>query len=59
MDTPPADIDFAEFRVGALLAAQHPDLGHLPLVEAASGWDNVIYRLGANLAVRLPRRLQA
>jgi aminoglycoside phosphotransferase (APT) family kinase protein len=28
----------------------------LPLVEVASGWDNVIYRLGDSLSVRLPRR---
>jgi len=47
--------EFDVERVRELLASQHPDLGHLPLRLTASGWDNVIYRLGANLAVRLPR----
>ncbi|MBW2267961.1 MAG: aminoglycoside phosphotransferase family protein [Deltaproteobacteria bacterium] len=39
-----------------LLADQHPDLAALPLREFASGWDNLIYRLGDALCVRLPRR---
>src|SRR5581483_12478474 len=39
-----------------LLEAQHPDLAHLPIRAAESGWDNVILRLGADLALRLPRR---
>jgi aminoglycoside phosphotransferase (APT) family kinase protein len=39
--------------------AQHPDLGCLDLRLTASGWDNVLYRLGPNLAVRLPRRAVA
>jgi aminoglycoside phosphotransferase (APT) family kinase protein len=59
MGTPPADIEFDPVQVRELLMAQHPDLGHLPLVLAASGWDNVIYRLGPALALRLPRRLAA
>jgi aminoglycoside phosphotransferase (APT) family kinase protein len=42
--------------VRALLTDQHPDLAQLPLREQASGWDNVIYRLGDALCVRLPRR---
>ncbi|MFC3071105.1 aminoglycoside phosphotransferase family protein [Phenylobacterium soli] len=39
-----------------LIADQHPDLAHLPLRPAAEGWDNAMYRLGEDLAVRLPRR---
>jgi aminoglycoside phosphotransferase (APT) family kinase protein len=42
--------------VRGLLADQHPDLAHLPLREIASGWDNLIYRLGDAWCVRLPRR---
>jgi aminoglycoside phosphotransferase (APT) family kinase protein len=43
--------------VRALLRTQHPDLSELPLEEVAAGWDNFIFRLGATMAVRLPRRL--
>jgi aminoglycoside phosphotransferase (APT) family kinase protein len=50
---PPEDV------VRALLAEQHPDLAGLPLVEAAAGWDNSLWRLGDGLAVRLPRRPEA
>jgi aminoglycoside phosphotransferase (APT) family kinase protein len=40
-----------------VLRAQHPDLAELPLREVESGWDNAMFRLGAKLAVRLPRRI--
>ncbi|GII76961.1 hypothetical protein Sru01_19430 [Sphaerisporangium rufum] len=55
MKTPVAEIDIDRELVGRLVRAQHPDLAG-PLVLVANGWDNVIYRLGADLAVRLPRR---
>ena len=45
--------------VRTLLREQHPDLAHLPLRPAATGWDNVTFRLGDDLAVRLPRRAAA
>ena len=45
--------------VRCLLAEQHPDLAHLPLVRAGHGWDNVTFRLGDALAVRLPARQAA
>lgn len=48
-----------EALVGLLLRQQHPDLADLPITAAASGWDNEIYRLGDDLAVRLPRRRAA
>ena len=54
--TPPAEVAVDADLVRRLLTAQHPDLAALPLVEAASGWDNVMFRLGGDLAVRLPRR---
>jgi aminoglycoside phosphotransferase (APT) family kinase protein len=54
---PAAEVDIGETLVRELLTEQHPDLADLTLVEAFSGWDNVIYRLGADLVVRLPRRV--
>lgn len=55
MQTPAADLRVDERLVRTLLAEQHTDLtGELRLV--ANGWDNVIYRLGDDLAVRVPRR---
>lgn len=56
---PAAEVDVTEELVRRLLAAQHPDLATLPLAQADSGWDNVIFRLGDHLAVRLPRRAAA
>ena len=53
---PPAEVDVDEPLVRRLLEAQHPDLAGLPLRYVADGWDNVTYRLGDDLAVRLPRR---
>ncbi|WP_035277622.1 aminoglycoside phosphotransferase family protein [Actinokineospora spheciospongiae] len=40
--------------VAALLRDQHPDLAGLPLAFGARGWDNQLWRLGDDLAVRLP-----
>jgi aminoglycoside phosphotransferase (APT) family kinase protein len=37
-----------------LLREQHPDLADLPLTLGARGWDNQSWRLGDDLAVRLP-----
>jgi aminoglycoside phosphotransferase (APT) family kinase protein len=52
---PPAEVDIDERLVRWLLRSQHPDLAGLPLRHVATGWDNVTYRLGGELAVRLPR----
>lgn len=56
MDRPPADIHIDRELVQNLLAAQAPDLAHLPLGESVEGWDSVFFRLGPSLAVRFPRR---
>ncbi|SCG64676.1 aminoglycoside phosphotransferase family protein [Micromonospora humi] len=40
--------------VGNLLRDQHPDLAGRPIRLAARGWDNQMWRLGDDLAVRLP-----
>lgn len=56
---PPADVTIDEALVRRLLTAQQPDLSGRPLRHAAGGWDNEMWRLGDDLAVRLPRRAQA
>ena len=55
---PAAEIDIGDDLVRRLLADQHPDLAALPITLVANGWDNAIFRLGGDLAVRLPRRQQ-
>lgn len=54
--SPVAEVDITEALVRDLLQAQHPDLADLPLEFAGEGWDNVMVRLGGDLALRLPRR---
>lgn len=54
--TPLAEVEVDARLVRGLLRAQHPDLAERPLALAAAGWDNVTFRLGDDLAVRLPRR---
>ncbi|MHA7133148.1 aminoglycoside phosphotransferase family protein [Oerskovia turbata] len=53
---PAAEVDVTVDLVRALLEAQHPDLAGRPLEVVANGWDNVVLRLGDDLAVRVPRR---
>lgn len=53
---PPAEVDLSVDLVRRLLADQHPDLADLPVRLVAHGWDNATFRLGPDLAVRLPRR---
>jgi aminoglycoside phosphotransferase (APT) family kinase protein len=53
---PAAEVEIDPALVRRLLAEQQPDLADLPLTELANGWDNVLYRLGDDLVVRLPRR---
>ncbi len=45
--------------VRALLRDQHPDLAELELRDVEGGWDNRQWRLGPELAVRLPRTERA
>lgn len=51
-----ADLDVTVDLVRGLLAEQHPDLTDRTLRVVANGWDNVMLRLGDDLAVRVPRR---
>jgi aminoglycoside phosphotransferase (APT) family kinase protein len=57
--TPPSEVDTSPAVARQLLAEQHPDLAELPIVPAASGWDNTTHRLGDEFALRLPRRALA
>ena len=56
---PKAEVEIRLDLVRTLLEEQHPDLAHLELRLVASGWDNVMFRLGSDYAVRLPRRKTA
>ncbi|MER7708890.1 aminoglycoside phosphotransferase family protein [Kitasatospora sp. NPDC097605] len=48
------DIEVTAELVRALLREQHPDLADRPVRLGARGWDNQLWRLGEDLAVRLP-----
>jgi aminoglycoside phosphotransferase (APT) family kinase protein len=54
--TPPAEVKIDALLVSQLLAEQHPDLQNLSIQFIDAGWDNTMFRLGNELAVRLPRR---
>ncbi|WP_157006528.1 aminoglycoside phosphotransferase family protein [Agromyces laixinhei] len=54
-DAPEPDIVVDEHLARELVTAQHPDLAG-EIVLLANGWDNVMFRLGEHLVVRLPRR---
>ncbi len=56
---PGAEVEVDAALVARLLRAQHPDLAERPLRLLASGWDNLIFRLGEAHVVRLPRRALA
>ena len=49
-----AEIEITVELVRDLLRDQHPDLADRPLSLGARGWDNQLWRLGDDLAVRLP-----
>ncbi|MGP4099057.1 hypothetical protein [Nonomuraea sp. KM90] len=48
------EIEITVELVRELLRDQHPDLAHHPVSLGARGWDNQLWRLGDDLAVRLP-----
>jgi len=53
---PSADVHVDSSVVRQLLREQHPDLSELTVSDSVEGWDNHMFRLGDELAVRLPRR---
>ncbi|NHZ70506.1 MAG: phosphotransferase [Proteobacteria bacterium] len=59
MSTPDPEIEITLGLAQRLLDDQHPDLARLVLTIAGEGWDNVMIRLGNDLAMRLPRRCLA
>jgi aminoglycoside phosphotransferase (APT) family kinase protein len=57
--TPKSELEINKALVIDLLQEQHPDLSNLPIQLLDSGWDNVMFRLGEKLSIRLPRRQAA
>lgn len=53
------DFEIDEGLVRSLVRAQHPDLAGLDVREVTGGWDNQLWRLGDELAVRIPRSERA
>lgn len=58
-DSPAAEHVLDEAEVRALIRMVAPELTMLSLTRVSEGWDNVIWRLGHDLAVRVPRRALA
>ena len=52
-------IEMTADLVRDVLREQHPDLAELPIREVAGGWGNQMWRLGQELAVRMPRKPRA
>jgi aminoglycoside phosphotransferase (APT) family kinase protein len=50
------ELEIDDELVGALVEQQFPQWSHLTLQRAGDGTVNVIYRLGEDLCIRLPRR---
>jgi hypothetical protein len=53
------EVEITAELVRDLLREQHPDLADRPLRLGARGWDNQLWRLGDDLAVRLPWATQS
>jgi aminoglycoside phosphotransferase (APT) family kinase protein len=49
-------VEINEWLVRDLLLQQHPDLAEQPIRELDVGFDNVIWRVGDDLLIRMPRR---
>jgi aminoglycoside phosphotransferase (APT) family kinase protein len=54
--TPPAEVEVSVEQLRDLLRDQHPDLSSLSIDPMDAGWDNMMFRLGTSLTVRMPRR---
>jgi aminoglycoside phosphotransferase (APT) family kinase protein len=53
---PAAEVEVDAGLVRRLLRDQHPDLAERRLQRIGTGWDTEVFRLGADLTVRVPRR---
>jgi len=58
-DSPAAERRLTETQIRGLLREQAGHLAALPLTPVAEEWDNILWRLGDDLAIRMPRRLAA
>jgi aminoglycoside phosphotransferase (APT) family kinase protein len=58
-DSPAAERTLTEDELRELLRPAVGELANLPLTMIAEGWDNAIWKLGSELAVRVPRRERA
>ena len=56
---PEAEVEVNADIVRALIISQAPEFSGLDVRPLANGWDNVMFRLGDDYTVRLPRRLAA
>ncbi|MEV4427527.1 aminoglycoside phosphotransferase family protein [Streptomyces sp. R-07] len=52
-------MEIDESLVRALLRERHPDLAELPIRPVPGGWDNQLWRIGDELAARMPRTERA
>lgn len=55
MAYPPAETEITARLASELIAAQFPEWDRRAIGERFEGWDNVTFRLGMDLAVRMPR----
>ncbi len=53
---PRAEVPISVELVRCLVRKQHADLGDRSIEYVREGWDSAVFRLGEDLAVRLPRR---
>lgn len=57
--TPDAEIEITPELARGLLRIQCPEISELPIRFLGAGWDNVMYRIGEDWVIRLPRRAHA
>lgn len=57
--TPPAAWVIDETLIRHLLEAQHPRLAADPIELLDTGWDHMMYRVGHEHVVRIPRRSES
>jgi aminoglycoside phosphotransferase (APT) family kinase protein len=57
--TPPAEVHIDAAVARSLVQAQYPEFAILNIEHVDAGWDNAMFRLGPEFAIRLPRRSAA
>lgn len=56
MSYPTNDISITESQLRKILDAQFPEYASFEISLLTSGWDNMLFRLGDELIIRIPRR---